>query len=765
MKTFGYSLAAMLCGAVSASAMPRAEHDMVFTDLATRWDEAVPLGNGMVGALIWREGDVLRFSLDRMDLWDLRLPEELTRPDLNFAWVLEQRLHGDYGVVQQLLDGPYNRDPWPTKIPAGRLELGVHEMGDVEEVRLHLGNALCEVRWKSGAVLETYVHATEPIGWFRIRGGQSALRPRIVPPPFAGEAGNEGSVVSGKDLRLLGYPAPLLERGEKSITYRQEGWGGFEFAVACQWRQPDEQTLEGVWSIVSTEATKDPLAAAKEHVQAAVKRSYEKDLDEHKAWWRRYWWKSTVSVPDPVIEKHWYREIYKFGSAARKGAPPISLQAVWTADERLIPPWHGDYHHDLNTQLSYWPCYSGNRLREGESYVDWLWKYKPTAERWTRRHFQTKGLNFPGVSTLHGEPMGGWIQYSMSPTVSAWLAHHFYLHWRYSMDREFLEKRAYPWLRDVAVFLDEFSLRRPDGKRKLPLSSSPEIHNNSREAWYLETTNNDIALIRWLYGAAAELAQEVGNENEAARWRTILSEWPELARSPEDGRLLVSPGTPLHESHRHFSHIMGIHPLGLVEWDNGEADQQTIRAALEELERLGPGEWCGYSYSWLASMAARGRDGERAAEALRIFAECFCSPNTFHLNGDQTQSGKSNFTYRPFTLEGNFAFASAVQEMLMQSHTGVIRLFPAIPSEWADVSFQTLRAEGALLVSAERRGGTTREVMIRAEKGGVFRLADPFDGRGFDVRGIDRETLTIAHERIEGELSAGQEIILSAPIR
>lgn len=98
-------------------------------------------------------------------------------------------------------------------------------------------------------------------------------------------------------------------------------------------------------------------------------------------------------------------------------------------------------------------------------------------------------------------------------------------------------------------------------------------------------------------------------------------------------------------------------------------------------------------------MKARAFDGEGAAQALKTFAECFCLKNTFHANGDQTQSGKSRFTYRPFTLEGNFAFAAGIQEMLLQSHTGVIRIFPAIPKEWKDVSFESLRAMGAFPVS------------------------------------------------------------------
>ena len=97
--------------------------------------------------------------------------------------------------------------------------------------------------------------------------------------------------------------------------------------------------------------------------------------------------------------------MYKFGSATRENSYPISLQAVWTADNGKLPPWKGDYHHDLNTQLSYWPAYAGNHLSEGLGYLNTLWNQRDTYKRYTRQYFETEGMNVPGVCTLTGEPM------------------------------------------------------------------------------------------------------------------------------------------------------------------------------------------------------------------------------------------------------------------------------------------------------------------------------------------------------------------------
>lgn len=418
-------------------------------------------------------------------------------------------------------------------------------------------------------------------------------------------------------------------------------------------------------------------------------------------------------------------EQYKFGSASRPGAPPISLQAVWTADNGRLPPWKGDFHHDLNTQLSYWPSYSGNHLDLGMPYLDHLDANKANYERYTKMYFGKPGLAVPGVTTLDGTEMGGWIQYSLSPTVSSWLAQHYYLQWRYSMDKTFLRSRAYPWIKATATFLESITALDEKGHRKLPISSSPEINDNDLTAWFHQNTNYDLSLMKFTFKAATELATELGLKKEAAHWRKISAEFGDFAITPAN-ELMFSPTMTYNQSHRHFSHMMSIYPLGLIKWEDGARSQSIIKNSIHLLDSIGPGYWCGYSYSWLASMKARAKDGEGAAKALGIFAKAFCSVNSFHLNGDQTKSGYSKFTYRPFTLEGNFAFASGLQEMLLQSYAGFIEIMPAVPVEWKDIAFENLRAEGAFLVSVKKTGGQVGEVKIMSAKGGSTKLKLPF---------------------------------------
>ncbi|UCD52968.1 MAG: hypothetical protein JSW27_10080, partial [Phycisphaerales bacterium] len=421
-------------------------------------------------------------------------------------------------------------------------------------------------------------------------------------------------------------------------------------------------------------------------------------------------------------------------------------------------PWKGDYHHDLNTELSYWPAYSGNRLDGAVGFVAWLWDTQATARAWTKRFFGLPGLNVPMTADLNQAQIGGWHQYTHSATTGAWLAHHFYLHWRYTMDRQFLRDRAFPWLRDVSVFLEAVTEKGPDGRRTLPLSSSPEINDNRLEAWFPTITNYDLALIRWTFEKTAELADELSRNDEANHWRRVLSEMPELATDSNSGKLLIAEDYPLPGSHRHFSHLMAIHPLGLIRWENGPSDQAIINASLAELEEKGTGWWTGYSFSWLASLAARARDGAKAERALEIFSTAFCLRNSFHCNGDQTDKGYSKFRYRPFTLEGNFAAAAGLQEMLLQSYSGTVRVFPALPKAWQNVSFEKLRAEGAFVLSAQRRAGRTTSVTIVAEKGGTLRLENPFGVTSHRVIGASTEAVGVEGDALVLDMSPGQTV-------
>jgi alpha-L-fucosidase 2 len=219
--------------------------------------------------------------------------------------------------------------------------------------------------------------------------------------------------------------------------------------------------------------------------------------------------------------------------------------------------------------------------------------------------------------------------------------------------------------------------------------------------------------------------------------------------------LLIAAGQPLDETHRHHAHLMAVYPLGLL---NNTLQERSplLQTSLRQLEKIGTRWWCGYSFSWAACIYARARESEKAVEQLRIFATNFCSTNSFHLNGDQRGGQYSNFTYRPFTLEGNFAFAQGVHELLLQTHNEVIEVFPAVPTQWATCSFHQLRAEGAVLVSARRSEGHTVSVTLTGTVDGMVLLQLPFEH--YEVKGIAKAKLKVEQGVASISLRKGQTV-------
>jgi alpha-L-fucosidase 2 len=325
--------------------------------------------------------------------------------------------------------------------------------------------------------------------------------------------------------------------------------------------------------------------------------------------------------------------------------------------------------------------------------------------------------------------LGGYATVAVQPTDGAWIGYLFYQHWRYTMDEAFLRERAYPWCSEIGECLR--SLLKPDaeGVLKLPLSSSPEIHEGSLNAWLKPNSNYDHDCMAALFGSLAEMADALQKGDEAAQWRAVAAGLGRRSVDPQTHGLMLAPGENLMESHRHLSHTMAIHPFGLLTMEGSELDRDTIAASCKRYDELGTANWCGFTFAWMACLRASIGDAEGAIRNLDIFEKAFILRNGFHANGDQVKGGYSSFTYRPFTLEGNLLAAQAVHEMLLQSWNGVIRPFPAVPSRWREAAFDDLRAEGGYRVSARRENGATVWLRVAATRDGVVKIRDAFGGR------------------------------------
>jgi alpha-L-fucosidase 2 len=721
--------------ALAALAGPASGSDLDLLAPIDRWDEAVPLGNGLTGGLLWGEGRTVRLSVDRGDLWDERPQPETLQPDWNWQTMRRLKEAGDQAGMSRLFDAPYDR-PNPTKLPGARLEVML-AAGSARRFRLDLETA--EARLDAGQIQgRAFFSATEPVAFAEFTGPADPLVGFVWRP-------NEA-------VAQLGYPKARAHADTGEAWVVQEA-PDQSYAFVCVGRRADGKATLAIVSERGGPGEGEALVTrGRDRAKRALARGYDAVRARHVEWWRKFWGVSAVRVPDKDIQRQYDLCRYFYGSSSRRGAPPIPLQGVWTADAGVLPPWKGDYHHDLNTQLTYWPYATAGHFDEGLAFLDHLWTQLPTYREFARAFYGVEGAVVPGVATLAGKPLAGWGMYSLSPTNTAWLAQGFDLHWRVTRDRKFLESRAYPWCSAVGEALDALLVAGADGVRRLPLSSSPEVHDNSLRAFLTPNSNYDQALLSWLFGALVDQAEALGRDEDAARWRRVLVAQPPLAFAA-DGSLLLAPDEALTGSHRHHSNLMAVHPLGLLGPDD-PSDLARIRASVAHNLKQGTSAWVGYSWSWMACLLARARQGDEALIALRDFSTAFVSRNGFHLNGDQSGRGLTGFTYRPFTLEGNFAAMQAVHELLLQSFGGKVRLFPACPAEWRDVEFSRWRAEGGWVVSARRVGGRVVEVRVRATAAGRLRLEldSPTSLEWDRSISLDSRVVTV-------ELQAGQELL------
>jgi len=689
---------------------------MVLKAPVTTWDEAIPLGNGMLGGLLWGADNTIKISLDRGDLWDETVAPPVKEEDWNYA-NMRKLIKENWSEYARRYDSIYNL-PSPTKLPGGRLVLTLGKDKKAKNFVLDMKNAMGIVNFDNGAKLECFFHAKERVALIKV--DEINITSRFIRPD---------------GLNQLNYkPAEFGEENNMSWMV-QEASEGLVYATLTAVKRIGNQTLLAVAITTNKEDKKqdDPLLLAKSRVSKALDNGFDKMFISHKKWWDEFWAISDVNIPEKRILLHYNLVKYFYGAASRPDAPSMPLQAVWTRDSGGLPPWKGDFHHDLNTQMTYLAYHKAGLLNSGLSFINHMWDLMPEYRNFSDYFFGVKGgAAIPCVMTLNGKPLGGWPQYALSPTYAIWIGQSFYLHWKHTMDEKFLRQKAYPWMDEILYTIIEL-MEEKDGKLYLPLSSSAEIFDNSKRAYLKPNSNQDLSMLHWAFEAMAEMANELGKDDDVKKWKSLRRKLSDL-HVDEKNILMFSSDEPFNQSHRHHAHIMAIHPFGTLNIDGTDKDRQIIEASLKEIEKFGTRAWTGYSFSWFACVLARVNRPELALQYLTYYERAFILRNGFHANGDQLGTGLSGFSYRPFTLEGNFLAMEAVHDMVLQSWpvnllkdpTPVIRIFPAMPWSWHEASFRDLRAEGGFIVSAKRENNTTTWFEIRATTTDLLRLRDNF---------------------------------------
>lgn len=379
----------------------------------------------------------------------------------------------------------------------------------------------------------------------------------------------------------------------------------------------------------------------------------------------------------------------------------------------------------MNVQMSYWPIYTANHLELGSPLYETFYKCIPKWERQCKQFFGFEGLWAGCAIGPHGERVWGYSPAEFWLGNVAFLAHNYWLHFLYSQDKKFLKDRALPIIEKSFLTYANIVFKGKDGKLHIPYSYSPEYYEGFVNA-YDQDSNIDIALIKFLADAILK-AHKILNISKDLTIRANyvkrnITDFQYEGFNRQDKinkniRLKISKNIPFNKSHRHFSHLLAIFPLGILTLDSEEKEKIAIKNSIEEIIRYGTGAWTGYSFPWFGVIASRAGYNNIPLQMLNIYLDGFVSVNTLHTNGDPGKHGLSIWHYTPMTLEGGFMAATTIQEMLLQSYNEIIRVFPSIPDKWKDTSFFDLRAEGSFLVSSVMKDKKIKFIKIKSLAG------------------------------------------------
>jgi alpha-L-fucosidase 2 len=676
------------------------------------WDEALPIGNGYTGALVWGRGNKVMISLDRSDIWDDRDAVDFYGEEYGWNKLYDLIQQKQETRIKELYDIPYDKIPFPTKLPGGRLILEFPFSVKVDSFSLDFRKGYAEVFLKGGKNIVVYMDRLKPVVYI-----DSQLPVKAISLLGPGDKRESKGSMSYGDFSNLNFPHYKNVNTENTQAFTQQTLEDTEYTILAGFKDSVSQKITAVFSYGKKgESYKDAISVFNDIENTA----FETEIIKNKKYFSEVFKRSNIIVPDKEIQQHYNFNKYMYAAATGPDLPPMALQGVWTADTKGIPPWKGDYHFDLNVQMTYIAYYASGLFEAGEGLLNFMTSRMDKHKEFAKKFYEVDGLVVPSVMTYDGDPMGGWVMYSLSPAGTMWLCHNFFLHYKFTNDLNLLKNKIYPYMREVGKAFDGLLCVEKDGVRHLKLSSSPEIYNNELKAWLQPESNYDLSLIKWLYSALSELSEELGLEDETVKWDAI-AESLDSFHLDSDGSLKFDSNHSFDESHRHHSNMMAIYPLNLLDYEKPE-DKKIIDASLARVHKNGTAYWVGYSFSWASLLEIRRFNADNAYRYLKDFVSAFTSRNGFHLNGDQSGRGLTNSSYRPFTLEGNFIAAEALSQMLIHTHEDKIRVFSGVIDSWKDLEFSNLTLEGGHKASGQLKDGKLSSFRLEVADNCILKL-------------------------------------------
>ncbi|MFC5653652.1 glycoside hydrolase N-terminal domain-containing protein [Paenibacillus solisilvae] len=689
---------------------------------------------------------------------------------------------GKYPEAQQMIE-EHMLGPWTASYQSmGDLYIQLDGNGEASDYRreLSLNDAVCRTQFTLNGVRysrETFVSAVDQIMVVRMTADQPG---KVSLQASLDSLLNHSTRKGAPDMIILSGQSPsrvdpFHAKSTEPVIYEEEKGVRFEVQLRAL---PEGGRVEAHGNRLWENAA----GLCREWLARAAEYSYDELLQRHLADYRELFGRVELELNAPGLQELPTDEriqalrdgeadeqlavlFFQFGrylliASSRPGTQPATLQGIW--NDRARPPWACNYTVNINTQMNYWLAETCNLAECHMPLFDMLEDLRSSGKETARVHYKARGwvshhsVDLWRITTPSGGPSQGPASWAFWPMAGAWLCQHLWEHYWFGGDRAFLEGRAYPIMREAALFFLDWLVPDSEGYLVTNPSTSPEntfIGPDGRKSAVSLGSTMDNSLIWELFthcieaSAILDTDEELRKELTAARAKLRplavgrhgqLQEWFEDFEEAEPG-------------HRHMAHLYALHPGHQIDKRADSTLANACRVTIERRLLHEKEDAIGWCFAWLISLFARLEDPEMAHRYLtKLLKNPF--PNLFNAHRHP------KLTFHPLTIEANFGATAGIAELLLQSHAGELSLLPALPGTWPEGRIRGLRARGGFTVNMEWSSGRLRRAVIESINGNVCRIRE---GTPVQVNEGAVEILDVEPSVVEFRTEAGAAYIIS----